>query len=153
MHCTFPSPSLQLLKIKREEMGKKKKKRTEQSTSFPLQPPLTVSTSHTDLHLFICPCRTAPLCSSAPTSWTKKTSSANRILSWSSTEVMRMERESVASLSLPFQLQVLWGENQQYFSKQGPGAMLRCCWPKSTAEITLPKRSSDIRCFSLTRAN
>lgn len=93
----------------------------------------------------MCPCRTAPLCSSAPTSWTRKTSLANRILSWSSTEVTRMERESAALLSLSLQPQLLRAENQQYFSKRCPGVLAEIlrCWPKSTAEITLPKRSWD----------
>lgn len=74
-------------------------KRAEAKHMVPLQPLLMVSTSHTDLHLFICPCRTALPCSSVPTSWTRKTSSASQILSWSSTEVTRMERESSALLS------------------------------------------------------
>lgn len=131
------------------------KKGPSRADHFPSSPPLTVSTSHTDRHLFICPCRTAPLCSSAPTSWTRKTSSANRILSWCSTEVTRMERESVALLSLYFQLQVLWGENQQYFSQRGPRAMLRC-WgadPKVWLKWCYQREVQIISCFSLTRAN
>lgn len=139
MHSSSPSP--QLFKIKGGELSMKEPK---QSTWFPLRPLLTISTSHTDLHLFICPRRTAPLCSSVPTSWTRKTSSASQTLSWSSTEVTRMERESVAPLGLFLELQVFWDENLSL----NEGSR---CWgaePKVRLNLSLQERSSDNKvCF------
>lgn len=56
-------------------------------------PPPTYCISHFSPNISIHPCRTAPLCSSVPTSWIRRTSLASRTLSWSSTEATRMERE------------------------------------------------------------
>lgn len=111
-----PAPSPQLLKIKQEEMGIKGPK---QSARFPSSHYLRYLPPTLTCNLFICPCRTALPCSSVPTSWTRKTSSASQILSWSSTEVTRMERESVASLSFSWAAGVLRWKSAMFLWTRG----------------------------------
>lgn len=55
--------------------------------------PLLNSKIYVFPHISMHSCRTVPLCSSVPTSWTRRTSLASLTLSWSSTEAMRMERK------------------------------------------------------------
>lgn len=154
LHIPPPAPSLQLLKIKREEMGKKKGPK--QSTSFPLQPPTyRIYLPHwpASLHVSLQDSATLQFCANKLDKKDFFGKSDPFMVFYRSNEDgtwVSSVAQFVSSSCSSFELKI-----SSISPNDARGSSLRY-WgadPKVQPKLRYQREVGIIRCFSLTRAN